>query len=119
MSEIDATMTFRSSPRKTSFRPVETYSRMRRKKEVLMVKSEFYAVVGLAAIVSVASAEDLSSATAWLPPRTFTTSAHSDEWKIANALSAGPVSITEHAAVVDWPTNPKDGLSDGRLLRQG
>jgi hypothetical protein len=52
-----------------------------------------------------------------LPPGT--TSAHSDEWKIANALSAGPVSITEHAAVMDWPTNPKDGMSHGRVLRQG
>ena len=84
-----------------------------------MVKSAFYAAAGLAAIVSVASAEDLSSATAWLPPKTFTTSAHSDEWKIANALSAGPASITEHAAVMDWPTNPSDGMSHGRVLRQG
>ena len=84
-----------------------------------MVKSGFYAAAGLAAIVSVASAEDLSSATAWLPPKTFTTSAHSDEWKIANALSAGPASITEHAAVMDWPTNPSDGMSHGRVLRQG
>jgi hypothetical protein len=54
--------------------------------------------------------EDLSSATAPLPPGTFTTSAHSDEWKIANALSAGPASITEHATVID---------RDGRVLRQG
>ena len=34
--------------------------------------------------------EDLSSATEPLPPGTFTTSAHADEWKITNALSAGP-----------------------------
>jgi hypothetical protein len=54
-----------------------------------------------------------------LPPETFTTSAHSDEWKIANALSAGPASITEHAAVLDWPTNLKDGMSHGRVLRPG
>src|SRR6516225_2109604 len=53
------------------------------------------------------------------PPGTFTTSAHSDEWKIANALSAGPASITEHAAVIDRPTNPNDGMSNGRVLRQG
>src|SRR5215831_4459621 len=119
MSEIDATMTFRSSSRKTSFRPLETCSRMRRKKEVLMVKSAFYAAAGLAAVVSLASAENLSSATARLPPKTFTTSAHSDEWKIANALSAGPASITEHAAVIDWPANPKDDMSHGRVLRQG
>jgi hypothetical protein len=39
--------------------------------------------------------------------------------KIANALSAGPASITEEAAVIDWPANPKDGMSDGRMLRQG
>src|SRR6478752_8686944 len=62
---------------------------------------------------------DLDVVTAPLPPGTFTTSAHSDEWKIANALSAGPASITEDAAVIDWPTNPKDGMSDGRVLRQG
>ncbi len=84
-----------------------------------MVKSALYAAIGFAAISSVALAEDLSSATAPLPPGTFTTSTHSDEWKIANALSAGPASITEHAAVVDWPANPKDGMSHGRVLRQG
>jgi hypothetical protein len=84
-----------------------------------MVKSALYAVIGFAAISSIASAEGLSSATAPLPPGTFTTSAHSDEWKIANALSAGPASITEHAAVIEWPANPKDGMSHGRVLRQG
>jgi len=84
-----------------------------------MVKTALYAAIGFAAISSIALAEDLSSATAPLPPGTFTTSAHSDEWKIANALSAGPASITEHAAVIDWPTNPKDGMSHGRVLRQG
>src|SRR5438034_6089533 len=71
------------------------------------------------AISLAARAEDLFTATAPLPPGTFTTSAHSDEWKIANALSAGPASITEHAAVIDWPANPKDGMSHGRVLRQG
>ena len=84
-----------------------------------MVKSTLYAAIGFAAISSIALAEDLSSATAPLPPGTFTTSAHSDEWTIANALSAGPASITEHAAVIDWPANPKDGMSHGRVLRQG
>jgi len=77
-----------------------------------MVKSTLFAVIGFVAISSTALAEDLSSATAPLPPGTFTTSAHSDEWKIANALSAGPTSITEHAAVID-------GISNGRMLRQG
>jgi hypothetical protein len=57
-------------------------------KEVLMLKSAFYVAVVFAEISSIALAEDLSSATA--PPGTFTTSAHFDEWKIANALSAGP-----------------------------
>jgi len=84
-----------------------------------MFKTALYAAIGFAAISPIASAEDLSSATAPLPPGTFTTSAHSDEWKIANALSAGPASITEHAAVIDWPANPKDGMSHGRVLRQG
>ena len=84
-----------------------------------MVKTVLYAAIGFVEICSIAVAQDLSSATAPLPPGTFTTSAHSDAWKIANALSAGPVSITEHAAVMDWPANPKDRLSHGRVLRQG
>ena len=68
-----------------------------------MIKGALYAAIGFAAISSIALAEDFSSATAPLPPGTFTTSAHSDEWKIANALSAGPASITDGAAVIDWP----------------
>lgn len=115
MSEIDAKMTFQSPPDKPTFRSIET----RRKKEILMVKSVFCAAVGLCAIFSIASAEDLFSATARLSPGTFTTSAHSDAWKIANALSAGPSSITERAAVMDWPVNPEDGMNHGRILRQG
>jgi hypothetical protein len=83
------------------------------------VKTTLYGAIGFAASFSMALAEDLSSATAPSPPGAFTTSAHSDEWKIANALSAGPVSITEHAAVTDWPANPQDGMSHGRVLRQG
>src|SRR6516162_4927558 len=84
-----------------------------------MIKSALYAAIGFAAISSIALAEDLSSATVPLPPGTFTTTAHSDEWKIANALSAGPVSVTEHATVMDWPAHAKDGLLQGRVLRQG
>lgn len=84
-----------------------------------MMKTACYAAIGFAAICSIALAQGLPSATAPLSPGTFTTSAHSDEWKIANALSAGPASITEHATVMDWPANPKDGLSHGRVLRQG
>src|SRR6266481_5478169 len=84
-----------------------------------MIKSALYAAIGFAAISSIALAEDLSSTTAPLPPGTFTTSAHSDEWKIANALSAGPATITDHAAVIDWPANPNDEISHSRVLRQG
>src|SRR5262249_61662494 len=89
-------------------------AKCKRKKEVPMIKSALYAAIGFAAISSIALAEALSSTTAPLPPGTFTTSAHSDKWKIANALSAGPASITEHAAVIDWPANPKDDISHGR-----
>jgi hypothetical protein len=77
------------------------------------------ALCSLAAISSIVSADDLSTATLRLPPGRFTTAAHSDEWKIVNALSAGPGIITEHATVVDWPANPKDGMFRARLLRQG
>lgn len=49
-----------------------------------MVKSALYAARGFAEISSIALAEDLSSATAPLPPGIFTASAHSDEWKLAN-----------------------------------
>jgi hypothetical protein len=96
-----------------------TASLARRYKEVFMVNSTLYVAIGFAAISSIALAEDLSSATEPLPPGTFTTSAHSDEWKIANALSAGPASITEHAAVADWPANQEDGMPHRRVLRQG
>src|SRR6202041_2419160 len=81
-----------------------------------------YTAIGLVAIslaAHAARAEDLSTVTALLPPGTFTTSAHSDEWKIANALSAGLATITQHAAVTDWPANPKDGMSQGRVIRKG
>src|SRR6267154_2005627 len=46
-----------------------------------------------------AFAEDLSSATDPLPPGTFTSHQHSDEWLIKNALSAGPDWITDKATV--------------------
>jgi len=84
-----------------------------------MSKSALYGAIGLLAISTIAYAEDLSTARAPLPPGIFTRSAHSDEWKIENALSAGPSSITDHAAVVDWPENPRDDMSHGRVLRQG
>src|SRR5258707_5402208 len=84
-----------------------------------MIKSILYLATSLVAISSIASAEDLSTATAPLPQGTFSTSAHSDEWKIRNALSAAPASITEQATVIDWPANPKDLMSHCRVLRQG
>ena len=84
-----------------------------------MIRGIVCGAIGLATISSIACAENISTVTTPLPPGTFTMSAHSDEWKIANPLSAGPATITEHAAVMDWPANPKDGMSHGRVLRQG
>jgi hypothetical protein len=84
-----------------------------------MTKTSLYLAASLIGICSIAYAEDLSTATAPLPPGTFTTSEHSDEWKIVNALSAGPASITDHATVTDWPADPKDPHSHGRVLREG
>jgi len=81
-----------------------------------MTKSVLYMTVGLAATSSIACAEDMSTARAPLPPDTFTTSAHSDEWKIENVLSADPASITDHATVVDWPLNLKDGHTHGECF---
>ena len=46
-----------------------------------------------------AFAEDLLSATDPLPPGTFTSLKHSDEWLIKNALSAGPDWITDKETV--------------------
>jgi hypothetical protein len=46
-----------------------------------------------------------------------TTTLQDDESKIANALSAGPTSIAEGAAVVDWPIDPT--LGEGQELRAG
>lgn len=83
------------------------------------IKSLLSVVMFVVGLCSIAYAEDLSSATAPLPPGTFTTAEHSDEWKIVNALSAGPASITDHATVTDWPADPKDPHSQGRVLRQG
>jgi hypothetical protein len=96
-----------------------TSSRARRNNKIPMVRRALYTAICFAAINSTAVAQDLSSAVAPLPPGTFTTSAHSDAWKIANALSAGPASITKYATVIDWPANPKDGMAHGRVLRNG
>src|SRR6516225_3138640 len=83
------------------------------------MRSLIVAAIGFAAISAATFAEDMSTATAPLPAGTFTTSAHSNEWKIANALSAGPEAITKNATVMDWPSNPHDGMMHGRVLREG
>jgi hypothetical protein len=69
-----------------------------------------------------ALAEDLSSATNPLPPGTFTTHQHSDEWLIRNALSAGPDWITDKATVkvMDMQAETSGGgHMMERVLRQG
>lgn len=64
--------------------------------------------------------EDLSSATYPLSPGTFTTGAHSDEWKIRNASAAAPRFIAESATIIDWADPKMTGrLVMGRTLRQG
>lgn len=84
-----------------------------------MTKIFVFATICLAAMSAAAFGQETSSATAPLPPGTFTTSARSDQWKIVNALSAGPEAITKNATVMDWPANPHDEMSHGRVLRQG
>ena len=69
-----------------------------------------------------AFAEDLSSATDPLPPGTFTSHQHSDEWLIKNALSAGPDWITDKATVkvMDMHSETSGGgHMMERVLRQG
>ncbi len=72
----------------------------------------------LVALMRTASADDSQSVTDPLPPGTLTTSQHSDDWKIRNALSAAPGTIAQKATVMDWPADPKSN-SKGRVLRQG
>lgn len=60
------------------------------------------------------------SPTAPLARGTLTSSAHSDAWKIQNALSAAPPAIGENATVRDWPLGAgHETLVAGRILRQG
>jgi hypothetical protein len=54
-----------------------------------------------------------------LPPGVLSSSQHSDEWKIRNALSAAPAAIAEKAAVQDWPPDFKVDHPMGRVLRPG
>ena len=72
-------------------------------------------------IPATALAEDLSTAVDPLPAGTFTTSQHSDGWKIRNALSAGPPWIADHATVVDMTLTPTGGAPETteRVIRRG
>jgi hypothetical protein len=72
-------------------------------------------------IPATALAEDLSTAVDPLPPGTFTTSQHTDEWKIKNALSAGPPWVADHASVVELATTTTEGAPKvtERVVRQG
>jgi len=68
-----------------------------------------------------AFAEDLATATDPLPPGTFTSTQHSDEWKIKNALSAGPPWITDNATVVEMGVTMSGGKHKmtERVIRPG
>jgi hypothetical protein len=72
-------------------------------------------------IPATAFAEDLSTATDPLPAGTFTSTQHSDEWKIKNALSAGPPWITDNATVVETGRTMSGGdhKMTERVIRQG
>ena len=72
-------------------------------------------------IPATAFAEDLSTATDPLPPGTFTSTQHSEEWKIKNALSAGPPWITDRASVVEMSMTMSGGdhKMTARVLRSG
>lgn len=75
----------------------------------------------IVSVSATAFAEDLSMATDPLPPGTFTTKQHSDEWKIKNALSAGPSWITSGATVVEMSMTMSDGNHKmiERVIRPG
>jgi hypothetical protein len=83
-----------------------------------IVKRRWFWTVGLVALAQPAWADDSQSVSDPLPPGALTTSRHSDEWKIKNALSAAPAVIAEKATVMDWPSEPKNH-AHGRILRQG
>ncbi|HEX3866474.1 MAG TPA: hypothetical protein VHV78_06955 [Gemmatimonadaceae bacterium] len=74
-------------------------------------------MIGLFASALPARADDSQSVTSPLPPGTMTTSQHSDDWKIRNALSAAPATIAAHATVMDWPADKEH--AHGRVLKRG
>ncbi len=69
-------------------------------------------------IASSRGADDISPVEP-LPPGVLTSSQHSEEWKIRNALSAAPDAIAEKATVQDWPPDFTVDHPMGRVLRQG
>jgi hypothetical protein len=81
-----------------------------------------YVTVCILVFSTQAFAEDLSSATDPLPPGTFTSHQHSDEWLIKNALSAGPDWITDKATVKVMDMHAETsggGHMMERVLRRG
>ena len=65
-------------------------------------------------VVAAGPADDSLPVSDPLPPSVFTSSNHSDEWKIKNALSAAPSWITDDATVVEMGP----GMTE-RVLRKG
>jgi len=72
-------------------------------------------------IPATAFAEELSTAIDPLPRGTFTSSQHPDEWKVENALSAGPPWIADNATVVEMAIATTGGApkTTERLIRRG
>jgi hypothetical protein len=79
------------------------------------------ALACLLLIPATALAEDLSTAIDPLPPGTFMSAQHSDEWKIRNALSAGPPWIADNASVVEMTMTTTGGAPKmtERVIRRG
>ncbi len=86
-----------------------------------MSRGAKYALACLLLIPATALAEELSTATDPLPSGTFTSSEHSDAWKVRNALSAGPPWIADNATVVDGAVTTTGGAPkmSERVIRQG
>src|SRR5262249_17200970 len=84
----------------------------------MVMRWRWVVTMALLALAPQASTNELQSVSDPLPRGALTTSQHSDEWKIKNALSAAPPIIAERATVMDWPTDLKD-QGHGRILRQG
>src|SRR5215468_11799174 len=77
--------------------------------------------VFVVSVSATAFADDLSTAIDPLQPGSFTTTQHSDEWKVKNALGAGPPWITSGATVVDMSMTMAGGHPRmvERVIRRG